>query len=957
MKRGWLIGLVFAALILFWWVFSIYPDWLWFGKLNYSSVFWTMLLSKFSFGLANWLLFMLILAVNVYVASRYKSRFPVKSARGGEGEYHAPLGLSAKSGSLLLGAVVLVISLVIVSMGSSEWDVVLRFFHQQPFGGKDPIFDRNMAFYVFSLPFYLFLQSDLLTLFVLSAIITVGWCLKNGAIQVTNLEGFPQAEGKQAAAPKIDIDPRAMGHLIFLGGIIVLLLAWGYRLKMFNLLYSTAGAAPGAGYTDVHVNLISYGIMIFVSLAFALVLFISAFRTRKKLVWLSVGIWLGLILLLTTIIPMVVQKTVVKPNELAKESPYINYNIQYTREAYNLNMINEVSFPAGEKLTAQNIQSNQATINNIRIWDERPLLQTYNQLQSIRLYFEFNDVDVDRYQINGSYRQVMLSGRELNVNALPPQANTWVNRHLIYTHGYGLIMNPVNKVTSEGLPDLLIKDLPPVIDFDMRIEHPEIYYGEKTDGYVLVKTKTEEFDYPKGDENVYTHYEGAGGVPINSFIRRILFSLEFLDPQILFTTSLGPESRIMYNRSIDRRVRAIAPFLDYDGDPYLVVSGGRLKWIQDAYTTSNMVPYSTRSYDYFNKNLNYIRNSVKVVIDAYNGGVSFYMIDQKDPIVRTYSSIFPGLFKPFSEMPDDLKKHIRYPKDLFKIQANAYRTYHMKDVQVFYNQEDLWQTPNEIYASKRQKMEPYYIIIRLPQEKNEEFALMLPFTPSNKDNMIAWLAARCDMPDYGNLIVYKLPKDKLIFGPMQIEARVDQQTSISRELTLWGQRGSSVIRGNLLVIPIDDNFIYVEPVYLQANQLGSESSPPGSTQTRGSRTSRSTGADESTGMSDQAATALPELKRVIVSFGDHLVMSENLESAIYGVLGEAAPTAESVSTAIAPALPGTVNSAVSEALEHFEKAKAYSRQGNWAGYGTELEALEKILNQMAAETSKTSKEP
>jgi uncharacterized membrane protein (UPF0182 family) len=957
MKRGWLIGLVFAALILFWWVFSIYPDWLWFGKLNYSSVFWTMLLSKFSFGLANWLLFMLILAVNVYVASRYKSRFPVKSARGGEGEYHAPLGLSAKSGSLLLGAVVLVISLVIVSMGSSEWDVVLRFFHQQPFGGKDPIFDRNMAFYVFSLPFYLFLQSDLLTLFVLSAIITVGWCLKNGAIQVTNLEGFPQAEGKQAAAPKIDIDPRAMGHLIFLGGIIVLLLAWGYRLKMFNLLYSTAGAAPGAGYTDVHVNLISYGIMIFVSLAFALVLFISAFRTRKKLVWLSVGIWLGLILLLTTIIPMVVQKTVVKPNELAKESPYINYNIQYTREAYNLNMINEVSFPAGEKLTAQNIQSNQATINNIRIWDERPLLQTYNQLQSIRLYFEFNDVDVDRYQINGSYRQVMLSGRELNVNALPPQANTWVNRHLFYTHGYGLIMNPVNKVTSEGLPDLLIKDLPPVIDFDMRIEHPEIYYGEKTDGYVLVKTKTEEFDYPKGDENVYTHYEGAGGVPINSFIRRILFSLEFLDPQILFTTSLGPESRIMYNRSIDRRVRAIAPFLDYDGDPYLVVSGGRLKWIQDAYTTSNMVPYSTRSYDYFNKNLNYIRNSVKVVIDAYNGGVSFYMIDQKDPIVRTYSSIFPGLFKPFSEMPDDLKKHIRYPKDLFKIQANAYRTYHMKEVQVFYNQEDLWQTPNEIYASKRQKMEPYYIIIRLPQEKNEEFALMLPFTPSNKDNMIAWLAARCDMPDYGNLIVYKLPKDKLIFGPMQIEARVDQQTSISRELTLWGQRGSSVIRGNLLVIPIDDNFIYVEPVYLQANQLGSESSPPGSTQTRGSRTSRSTGADESTGMSDQAATALPELKRVIVSFGDHLVMSENLESAIYGVLGEAAPTAESVSTAIAPALPGTVNSAVSEALEHFEKAKAYSRQGNWAGYGTELEALEKILNQMAAERSKTSKKP
>ena len=957
MKRGWLIGLVAAALVLCWWVFSIYPDWLWFGKLNYSSVFWTILLSKFGFGLANWLLFMLILAVNLYVASSFRSRFPSTLARGRETDYLASLGLSAKSGTFLLGAIVLAISLFLASTGSSEWDVILRFLHQQPFGGRDPIFDKNMAFYVFSLPFYVFLQGDLLVLFVLTAIITVGWYLKNGTIQVTNPGGFAQAEGKQSAPPKIDVDPRVIRHLVFLGGIVVLLLAWGYRLKMFNLLYSTAGAAPGAGYTDVHVNLISYGVMIFVSLAFASILFISAFRTRKKLVWLSVGVWLGMILLLTTVVPMVVQKTVVKPNELAKESPYINYNIQYTREAYNLNMINEVTFPAGEKLTAQNIKSNQATINNIRIWDERPLLQTYNQLQSIRLYFEFNDVDVDRYQISGSYRQVMLSGRELNVNALPPQANTWVNRHLIYTHGYGLIMNPVNKVTSEGLPDLLIKDLPPIIDFDLKIEHPEIYYGEKTDGYVLVKTKTEELDYPKGDENVYTHYKGKGGVSINSFTRRILFSLEFLDPQILFTTSLGPESRIMYNRRIDRRVRAIAPFLDYDGDPYLVVSGGGLKWIQDAYTTSNMYPYSSRSYDYFNKGLNYIRNSVKVVIDAYNGDVSFYMIDQKDPIVRTYSSIFPSLFKPFSEMPDDLKKHIRYPKDLFKIQANVYRTYHMKDVQVFYNQEDLWQTPNEIYASKRQKMEPYYIIIRLPQEKNEEFVLMLPFTPSNKDNMIAWLAARCDMPDYGNLIVYKLPKDKLIFGPMQIEARVDQQTSISRELTLWGQRGSSVIRGNLLAIPIDDNFIYVEPVYLQANQLGSESSSPGSTQTRESRTSRSTGADASTRMSDQAATALPELKRVIVSFGDHLVMSENLESAIYGVLGEEAPTSESVSTVIAPALPGTVNSAVSEALEHFEKAKAYSRQGNWAEYGKELEALEKILNQMAAETSKTSKKP
>jgi uncharacterized membrane protein (UPF0182 family) len=958
MKRRGLLAAVLVVLVLFWWTLSIYPDWLWFGKLHYASVFWTMVLSKFSLGVAIWLLLMLIMAVNLYIASRSKSRLPVRPARGPQGDYLAQLGLSGKSTGFFLAALVLVITFLIASKGASDWDMILRFFHQQPFGGKDPVFNKDIGFYVFSLPFYLFLQSGLMVLVVFSGVVTVGWYLKRGAIQVSNLEGLAQAEGKPAAPPKIDIDPRVIRHLMFLAGIIVLLMAWGYRLNMFNLLYSTQGAAFGAGYTDVRVTLMAYGILIFVSLAFALILFFNGLGTRRKIIWLSGGIWLGLIVLLGTVLPMVVEKTVVKPNELAKESPYIAYNIRYTREAYNLNKIDEVQFPVGDKLTLKDIQSNQATINNIRIWDERPLLQTYNQLQSIRMYYGFNDVDVDRYQIKNHYRQVMLSAREFDVTQLPPQADTWVNRHLIYTHGYGLTMNPVNSVTSEGLPDLIIKDLPPTVDFHLKIDHPEIYYGEKTDEYVLVKTKTKEFDYPKGDENVYTHYEGTGGVPITSFVRRALFSLEFMDPQILFTTYLGPDSRIMYNRRIDKRVRAIAPFLDYDGDPYLVVSGGKLYWIQDAYTTCNMYPYSTRSYGYFNKGLNYIRNSVKVAIDAYSGDVSFYVVDQKDPIVRTYSSIFPGLFKPFSEMPADLKKHIRYPKDLFKIQANLYRTYHMKDVQVFYNREDLWQIPNEIYASNRQKMEPYYIIIKLPQEKSEEFVLMLPFTPSQKDNMIAWLAARSDMPDYGNLVVCKLPKDKLIFGPMQIEARVDQQTSISKEMTLWGQGGSTVIRGNLLAIPIEDTFIYVEPVYLQANQSDSQSAQPAPPQTGGGfRRSRATGAAVPAGVGSQAGTALPELKRVIVSFGDHLVMGDNLESAIYGVLGMEVPTAESAPAAVTAPVTGAVKEALAEALKHFEKAKAYSRQGDWAGYGTQLDALEKLLNQMAAETSVGPKKP
>jgi len=599
-----------------------------------------------------------------------------------------------------------------------------------------------------------------------------------------------------------------------------------------------------------------------------------------------------------------------------------------------------------DTLSAGDIEEHNVTIQNIRIWDDRPLLQTYRQIQSIRLYYDFNNVDVDRYLINKQLRQVTLAARELALNQLPPQANTWVNRHLIYTHGYGLTLSPVNEVTSEGLPYLLIKDLPPSFDADLKIDRPEIYYGEKTDDYVLVKTRTKEFDYPKGDKNVYTTYQGTGGVPIESFPRRLLFALGFLDPQILFTAYLSPESRIMYNRQINKRVSSIAPFLDYDGDPYLVISEGKLYWIQDAYTTSNMYPYSRRSSKYLkNKKLNYIRNSVKVTIDTYNGNVSFYMIDEEDPIVKTYSRIFPDLFKPFDEMPSGLKKHIRYPKDLFRIQVGMYKTYHMEEVQVFYNQEDLWQIPDEIYSDTRQEMQPYYIIIKVHEEIKEEFILMLPFTPSRKDNMIAWLAARSDLPNYGNLLVYKLPKEKLVYGPMQIEARVDQQTDISRELSLWGQKGSRVIRGNLLAIPISDSFIYVEPVYLEAKQ--EERETPSTTAPKPSpfRKSPSGGAGVSPLVEKSRAASLPELKRVIVAFSNRLVMAKDLDNALNGVLGKGI-SPEQLVTPLVPKTLG-VDNLGKLALQHYNKAKDYLRQGNWAGYGNELENLEKVLRDMA----------
>ena len=936
MNKRLIIGFGLVGVLLLWSGVSIYPDWLWFENVSFSPVFWTMLLSKFGSGLLIWLLLILILYLNLYAAKRLNPGNGPGKAFQAEDGYVSQLGLSGRGLNFVIMAFILILSFIIASKGSYKWDMLLRYLYQQPFGSTDPIFNKDIGFYLFSLPFYIFVQKGLIVLFVFAGLVTIGWYLKNGGLLI---EGeFSQAEGTPTSLPKITIALKAKKHLIFLGGIIVILLAWGYFLKQYELLFSTQGPAFGASYTDVHIKVLAYKVLIIISLGFALVLFLNAFKFRTKFISLSAGIWIGAVLVLGTLLPMLVQKIVVKPNELAKETPYIAYNIDYTRKAYNLNRIKEVDFEVNDKLTPDDIKKHDVTIQNIRIWDERPLLQTYRQIQTIRLYYDFNNIDVDRYLINNQYRQVMLAARELVVNQLPQQANTWVNRHLIYTHGYGLASSPVNEVTSEGLPRFFIKDVPPSFEPDLKIERPEIYYGEKTSEYVLVKTKTEEFDYPKGDKNVYTIYQGMGGVPITSFFRRLLFAVEFFDPQILFTTYLNPESKIMYNRRIGRRVRLIAPFLNYDSDPYLVVSGGKIYWIQDAYTTSDMYPYSSRSRGHFkNKTLNYIRNSVKVTIDAYNGDVVFYVIDEKDPIVKTYSSIFPGLFKPFNEMPADLKKHIRYPKDLFEIQANTYTKYHMQDVQVFYNQEDLWQIPDELYGDSRQEMEPYYIIMKLPKEKKEEFLLMLPFTPSKKDNMIAWLAARCDLPDYGNLLVYKLPKEKLVYGPMQIEARVDQQTEISRELSLWGQKGSRVIRGNLLAIPISDTFVYVEPVYLEAKEERSEltsSEPP---QRRSvpisSKQDKSTGA------------AIPELKRVIVAFGNRLVMEENLDKALSSVLGGQIFPTQLTSQSV-PQGQSISNLGVL-ALEHYNRAKDYLRQGNWAEYGRQLENLEKILEEIS----------
>ncbi|MBI2991608.1 MAG: UPF0182 family protein, partial [Deltaproteobacteria bacterium] len=606
--------------------------------------------------------------------------------------------------------------------------------------------------------------------------------------------------------------------------------------------------------------------------------------------------------------PSFVQRFRVVPNEVVAERMFIERNIQFTRRAYGLDKIESKDFPADEKLGAADLRRNDPTIKNIRLWEHRPLLATYAQLQEIRTYYKFVDVDNDRYLIDGTYRQIMLSAREISHQHLP--SRIWINEHLTYTHGYGVVFGPVNQVTPEGLPEFFIKDIPPVSVGPLKITRPEIYYGELANDYVFVKTKAQELDYPAGDQNIYTAYTGKGGVPVSSLWRKLLFSARYATLRIALSNDVTRESRILYHRQIQERVMKIAPFITFDRNAYLVIAqGGRLFWIIDGYTTSDRYPYSepTRRVG------NYIRNSVKAVIDAYDGTVSFYLSSPEDPIILAYAKIFPGLLKPLEAMPEDLRAHIRYPEDLFVIQTRMYATYHMQDPQVFYNKEDLLSIPRKAVDGQDREMEPYYTIMRLPGEKKEEFVLLLPFTPNKKDNMRAWLAARSDPPNYGKLTALDFPKAKLVYGPKQIDARIDQDAFISQQLSLWSQRGSQVIRGSMLAIPIEQSLLYVQPLYLAAEK-----------------------------------GSLPELKRVIVAFGNQVAMEENLELALQRIFGgRAAPvTAQAGQVSASPGVAGADKSLARRAMEHYTRSQEYLRQGNLAGFGEELKKLEALLREM-----------
>ena len=668
------------------------------------------------------------------------------------------------------------------------------------------------------------------------------------------------------------------------------------------MVCSEKGIVVGAGYTDVVIFLPMVKIFMVLAVVVAILFFVwifyfsKKFRKRHILLYILV-LYFAFFFVGGTVVPNIVQSLKVSPNEINLEAPYIENNIKFTKIAFGLDQVEERDFTVSEELSADILEKEKETIDNVRILDYRPLIQTYKQTQGIRLYYDLSGIDIDRYNIDGKYTQVMLAPRELAQEQIAESAKTWVNLHMVYTHGFGVVMSPVNSVTKEGLPNYLIKDIPPIVDDDnLRIQEPRVYYGEKDNDFVLVNTLTKEFDYPKGNTNEYINYDGKGGVKLDSFIKKLAMAIRFKDIKILLSSDITSESKIMFQRNIQQRISKITPFLMLDDDPYLVINDGRLYWIQDAYTVTRNFPYSQKF-----KGINYMRNSVKVVVDAYNGDVSYYVVDGTDPIMNVYATIFPNQFKKFEAMP--FKEHIRYPEDLFKVQSEIFSTYHMDDVTVFYNKEDAWQIPFEIYGTGQQtKVEPYYIILKLPDEEKEEFVLMTTFTPLRKDNMISWLAARSDAENYGKLLLFKFSKDKLIYGPLQIEAKIDQDSEISQQLTLWSQQGSRVTRGNLLVIPIKNSILYIEPLYIEAEQ-----------------------------------GQLPQLKRVLVSDGEKVVMEEDLGKALEVLFGKAK---------VKKIEESTDEPLVEQAKSYYDSILDSMSNQDWVGIGDNLDKLGDVLDRL-----------
>jgi uncharacterized membrane protein (UPF0182 family) len=835
-------ALLFIALIV---VPGFLQKWLWMRQLDYAGIFWTLFSVKVALTCAAFAFAFIFLWMNVRQAAKSGARRTnPKTEPAGNQDAQMRLKAILLVRHIVARGTALLVAVVAAAFATgfyTQWDTWLRFHYGGSYGLAEPIFGADLGFYMFRLPWYELLQSSLVILTVLAIL---------GVASLYAYFGFLRFTGRRT----VETATHAVQHLSILFFILAAAFGWGYYLDRFELLYSTMGVVYGVGYTADHVTVVALWAMIAVSAAACVLLAFNYFRPRWKAMAIGTVSYVALYIIGVLMIPALFQKFVVQPNELSLETPYLKNYIEFTRKGYKLDAIQETAYPAMTDLTPAVLARNQDTIQNIRLWDERPLLQTYQQTQAIRLYYKFYNVHVDRYHLADGYHQVMLSTRELSPE-LPPQAQTWVNQNLEFTHGFGLVMNFVSKSIGGGFPEYLIQNVPPQSSFGLNVTQPAIYYGEAMPGSRIVSTGVKEFDYPQGNQNVYTSYAGKGGIPIDGLGKRLLFAWTQADVNILFTGSLKPESKIQIWRDVQERVSQVAPFLKLDAEPYSVLSEGKLYWIQDAYTTSTHFPYSNPRTANFESGLNYIRNSVKVIVDMYDGTVSFYIMDPQDPVLNVYRQAFPGVFKDLSQLSPDLKSHLRYPRDLFGIQAAQYEIFHMTDPQVFYNREDLWVPPLEKYNGKVSPMEPYYILMKLPGSDVLEYMLMSPFTPQNRDNMISWLAARSDFPDYGKILFYELPKDKLTYGPNQISAMIDQSTTISEQLTLWDQKGSGVVRGKLVVIPIENSFLYVVPLYLRAE-----------------------------------GTNFPQLKRVIAATGDKVVMEPTLDGALSALFGSSQQT-------------------------------------------------------------------
>ena len=854
-KWAIIIGSILLTALLINVLRGLYTDMLWFESIGYKSVFIKILTTKlmlFAFGAIGSCVIILPVLIFTY---RSTVGTPIDTI---------PIEIQPvieKVIKLVIGIALLILSITFGTMLAGEWEVLLRFVNDVDFTrispdnsqviqAIEPVFNKNIGFYVFDLPMFILMQSWLQAAMIATLIASAAVYFVNISLRGEDLS--------------VGLTPRILGAASILTAISLTTITLGYWIDIYELLFSDSGAIFGASYTDLNARLPALRLITALGFIVSAVFIANVRIQSQRIIIFGLGIWIAAAFVVGQGYPTVVQRFQVDPNELSKEMEYIPRNIEFTRQGFALDRIDEKEYSFTPSMDADMVSANLETIDNIRLWDHRPLQDVYNQKQFFRAYYQFVDVDVDRYIVDGQYKQVMLGARELFSENLPESSQSWINKHLQFTHGYGIAMSPVTEFTTEGQPEYFVRDIPPrledgIVDSaNLEITQPQVYYGEHTDRYVIVNTNEMEFDYPAVDTElpVRTKYSGNGGVQLNSIFRKIAYAWEFADINIMISGALSSESKIQYERNITERIQKIAPFLDLDKDPYLVVADGRLYWMLDAYTTSKYYPYS----EPYNGQFNYIRNSVKVVIDAYHGSAQFYISDSNDPIIQTYSKVFPNLFKNIDRMPPHLRDHVRYPQDFFSIQAEKYLLYHMTDTTEFYNKEDPWSIPSELFHEEEQIMEPYYVIMKLPGEEKEEYVLLMPFTPLDKPNLVAWIAARSDNDrgQYGSLVSFIFPKGTPVDGPEQIEARIDNDFTIKQQFTLLCQRGATCIRGNLLVIPIMQEsgdsmkatLIYAEPLYIQAETID-----------------------------------FPELKQVILADANKVVMSDNLDSALAELLG------------------------------------------------------------------------